>query len=160
MKQIEIPTQVKNGNFTQNRELIKKAVKEFEGKDVFFGIRRRSKKRSNQQNAFYWSVWIPILQNAFKDTQGEFYTEDETHEALKLACNYREVPNPETGEMTRFPISSTKLDTYEWEKEFKQKIRQLAMDFFNIDLPEPETEEELKNKIKNESRKKKSNSTI
>lgn len=141
MKQIEIPTNVEDGKLIQNRALIERSIQHFEGKNITLTIKLRSKKRSHSQNAFYWGVWIPILQRCFQDTQGEFYTPEETHEALKLACNYREVPNPATGEITRFPISSTKLTTAEWEFEFKQKIKQLAIDFFNVDLPEPEREE-------------------
>lgn len=69
---------------------------------------------------------------------GELYNPNEVHTLLKTTCNYEERVNPATGEVVRVPKSSTKLTTYEWEKEFKQQIRQLCMDFFGLDLPEPE----------------------
>jgi hypothetical protein len=75
------------------------------------------------------------------DTWGEFYPPNEVHNVLKALCNYEERPNPATGEIQRVPMSSTKLTTYEWEKEFKQQVRQMCMDNFNLDLPEPDNEE-------------------
>ena len=141
MKKITIPSNVKNGKLVQNRNLIQNAIASFEDTNINITIERRSKKRSVQQNAFYWGVWIPIIQQAINDTWGEFYPPDEVHNVLKALCNYEERPNPATGEIQRVPMSSTKLTTYEWEKEFKQQVRQMCMDNFNLDLPEPDNEE-------------------
>ena len=141
MKKITIPSNVKNGKLVQNRNLIQKAIASFEDTNINITIERLSKKRSVQQNAFYWGVWIPIIQQAINDTWGEFYPPNEVHNVLKALCNYEERPNPATGEIQRVPVSSTKLSTYEWEKEFKQQVRQMCMDNFNLDLPEPDNEE-------------------
>lgn len=138
MKKITIPTLVKDGKVTRNKSLIQRAFASFEGKEINLTIEKRSKKRSNAQNAFYWSVWIPLLQNAIYNEWGEFYPPNETHNLLKTICNYEEKVNPQTGEILHVPKSSTSLSTTEWEQEFKQKIKQLAMDFFSLDLPEPE----------------------
>ena len=62
---------------------------------------------------------------------------EDVHDLIKMNCNYEEKINEDTGLFVRVPQSSTKLNTYEWEFEFKQKIRQFAKDFFNIVLPEP-----------------------
>lgn len=137
MKSFEIDTRIENGNFRQNRSLIIDAIKLFEGQNVKFSIRRRNKKRSENQNSFYWGIWVPIFQKLFMDEWGEFKTPNEVHEILKTACNYEERVNEATGEVFKFPKTTTKLSTYEWEKEFKPKVKQFALDFFNTALPEP-----------------------
>lgn len=143
MKAFEIETRIENGNFKQNRSLIIDAIKLFEGKDVKFSIRRRFKKRSENQNDFYFGVWVPILQQTFMKEWQEFKTPAEVHEILKTACNYEERLNEATGEFFRFPKTTTNMSTYEWEKEFKPKVRQFAFDFFGVDLPEPNSQLKL-----------------
>ncbi|RBA36112.1 hypothetical protein [Elizabethkingia anophelis] len=142
MKSIEIDTRIEGGQFRQNKDFILDAITQFEGKDIQIIFKRKYKKRTNNENAFYWGVWIPILQRAVRDTWGEVRDPGEVHEIIKIACNYEEKPNITTGEFIRVPKSSTQLNTYEWEFEFKQKVRQFALDFFNIVLPEPD--EQLK----------------
>ncbi|SIS72780.1 MULTISPECIES: hypothetical protein [Chryseobacterium] len=137
MKSIEIETLIRDGKFRQNNDFIKKAVQQFEGKEITLIFKRKYKKRSNGQNSFYWKVWIPILQRGVLDTWGEIMSAEDVHDLIKMNCNYEEKINEDTGLFVRVPQSSTKLNTYEWEFEFKQKIRQFAKDFFNIVLPEP-----------------------
>lgn len=144
MKAIEIETKISGGQFRQNKDFIKQAVQEFEGKEITLIFKRKYKKRSKEQNSFYWGVWIPILQREIRNVWGEIRTPEEVHDILKLNCNYEEKINEETGSFARVPVSSTKLDTNEWENEFKQRIRQFAMDFFNTVLPEPNEQLKLK----------------
>lgn len=137
MKSIEIDTRIEGGQFRQNKDFIRDAITQFEGKDIQIIFKRKYKKRTNNENAFYWGVWIPILQRAVRDTWGEVRDASEVHDIIKLNCNYEEKVNEHTGEFIRVPKSSTQLNTYEWEFEFKQKVRQFALDFFNVVLPEP-----------------------
>lgn len=137
MKYIEIETRIEGGQFRQNKDFIRDAIQQFEGKEIKLTFKRKYKQRSNEENAFYWGVWIPILQRAIRETWGEVKTPTEIHEIIKLNCNFEEKVNEENGMFIRIPKSSTKLNTYEWEFEFKQKIRQFALDFFNVVLPEP-----------------------
>lgn len=137
MKSIEIETRIEGGQFRQNKDFIRDAVQQFEGKEIKLIFKRKYKQRTNEENAFYWGVWVPILQRAIREAWGEVKTPNEIHEIIKLNCNYEEKVNEENGMFIRIPKSSTKLNTYEWEFEFKQKIRQFALDFFNVILPEP-----------------------
>ncbi|WP_294267710.1 hypothetical protein [uncultured Chryseobacterium sp.] len=145
MKAIEIETRIEGGKFRQNHDFIKQALQEFEGKEIKLIFKRKYKERTRKENAFYWAVWIPILQRAVLETWGEIRCADEVHEIIKLNCNYEEKINKDTGQFIRVPKSSTRLNTYEWEFEFKQKIRQFAMDFFNVVLPEPNEQLTIKN---------------
>lgn len=137
MKSLEIETRIEGGQFRQNKDFIRDAIKQFEGKEIKLIFKRKYKQRTTEENAFYWAVWVPILQRAIRETWGEVKTPLEIHEIIKLNCNYEEKINEATGEFIRIPKTSTRLNTYEWEFEFKQKIRQFAQDFFNVVLPEP-----------------------
>lgn len=140
MKAFEIDTRIENGKFRQNSALIKDAVKLFEGANVKLSIRKRYKKRSENQNDFYWGVWVPIFQKLFMDEWQEFKTPNEVHEILKTACNYDERTNEATGEIFKFPKTTTNLSTYDWENVFKKRVKQFALDFFNTPLPEPNSQ--------------------
>ena len=137
MKSFEIETRIEGGKFRQNNALIKDAVKLFEGANVKLSIRKRYKKRSENQNDFYWAVWVPIFQKLIMDEWQEFKTPNEIHELLKQNCNYAEKVSETTGEILKVSKSTTGLSTYEWEKEFKPKVKQFAFDFFHVALPEP-----------------------
>lgn len=140
MKSFEIDTRVEDGIFRQNRSLIVDAIKLFEGAYVKLSIRKQYKKRTENQNDFYWAVWVPIFQKLIMDEWQEFKTPLEVHEMLKQNCNYVEKVSENTGEIIKISKSTTELSTYEWEKEFKNKVKQLALDFFNTALPEPDTQ--------------------
>lgn len=140
MKAFEIDTRIENGNFKLNRSLIVDAIKLFEGANVKLSIRKRYKKRSENQNDFYWGVWVPIFQKLFMDEWGEFKTPNEVHEILKTACNYEERVNEVTGEVFKFPKTTTNLSTYDWENVFKKRVKQFALDYFNTVLPEPNSQ--------------------
>ena len=65
---------------------------------------------------------------------------NEVHEILKTACNYEERVNEATGEVFKFPKTTTNLSTYDWENVFKKRVKQFALDFFNTSLPEPNSQ--------------------
>ena len=67
---------------------------------------------------------------------------EETHEILKFSCNYSEKINEETGEIIRVPKSTAELTTSGF-MEFHQNLRQLALDYFNTVLPEPNEQLEI-----------------
>jgi hypothetical protein len=136
MKKIEINSKVQNGTLKTNRKFITEAIQTFEGKDIIITIEKRKNKRSNQQNAFYFGIVIGIMQLAFKETWGEFYSANEVHEALKAKYCFKEQINENTGEIIQIPISTTNFNTIEWE-EYIDKIRAFAMEWFNVIIPIP-----------------------
>lgn len=136
MKKIEINSKVQNGTLKTNRKFIAEAIKTFEGQEIIITFEKRKKKRSNQQNAFYFGIVIGIMQLAFKETWGEFYSANEVHEALKSKYCFREQINENTGEIISIPMSTTNFTTIEWE-EYIDKIRKFAMEWFNVSIPFP-----------------------
>ena len=137
MKQIKILSRVdENGNLKRNRKFIADAIKSFSGKEIEIIIKRKYKQRSTVQNAFYWGITLPFFQNLFHEAWGEIRPIEEIHEILKATCNYKEIPNPATGEVQRIPKSTTELTTSEW-MDFELQMDQFARDFFNATLPKP-----------------------
>lgn len=98
------------------------------GKDLILELRERSKKRSEQQNSYYWGVVVKTL----SDELG--YETDEIHELLKqMFINpiFKEIKGIE------FEIrkSTTKLSTKEF-KEYIEKIQRWASQE-EIYIPDP-----------------------
>jgi hypothetical protein len=139
MKKIEIDTQVINGQMKQNRPLILKALKAFEGINITITIAKRKKQRSNNQNAYYWAVIVVFWQNILLTEWGDVYSKDQTHEFLKYNCNYIEKVNEETGEILRISKSTTENSTVEQEL-LCTNARNLALEMFNTVIPLPNTQ--------------------
>lgn len=94
------------------------------------------KRRSNKQNAYYWSVVIPIFNDLHREMGWDF-TEEETHEELKSRfLGTIEKVNEITGEIKVVPKSTTGLSTIE-HIQFIDRIGQWLAEFAGIVLPEP-----------------------
>ena len=133
---ITIKSNVVNGKFKRNLPTILDAVKSFEGKDVLLTFEKPKKKRSNQQNSYYWAVLIPITINAIKNEWGEFWSNEKTHEFYKHHFNIVERINQETGEIIKV-VKSTTENTTTQQEEYHLQIRQFLKEWFNVDAPLP-----------------------
>lgn len=142
MKKAKLDSRVKDGNLAVNRSLIAKTIKLFEGEEIILTIEKKFRKRSNNQNAFYWGVLIPIISELLQDATGTFFSSDETHDVLKSNCNYKELISENTGEITKIPLSTTELTTLEWLK-YIEKIEHFVFDYFNVSLPRPNEQLDL-----------------
>jgi len=133
---VSITTSVVNGLFKRNRNLILDAIKSFNNSEVVVTFEKAKKKRSNNQNAYLWSVLYPITQQAIKNEWGEVWSIDKVHEFYKLHFNYTEKVNEETGEVVKIPKSTTENTTTQQE-EYHLQIRQFLKEWFNVDCPLP-----------------------
>ena len=140
---IEITTSIHNGLFKRNRNTVLEAIKSFNGSDVVITIDKVKKKRSNNQNAFYWGVLIPLMQQGAKDTWGESWSVDKAHKHLSKLFVFHESVNIKTGLITKTPKSTTELTTTDWEV-YVTEIRIYLLENFDIDAPEPNQEITLK----------------
>lgn len=132
----EIRSEVKNGIVTRNRNLLTDAIQSFEGKQITIRIERTKKKRSNPQNAYYWSCCIPIVRNCLKEA-GHVMSNEQTHELLKLKFLKENIlVNEETGETIERIKSSKELSTSQMMDYFAE-IREWIFDFFGVMIPDP-----------------------
>ena len=82
--------------------------------------------RSNQQNAYWWGVVIPLIAEA------SGFTDDEAHDALK--AKFLGQDDLTTG--LRKIGSTAKLDTRQFT-ELIDQVRQWAQDFLTVYIPAP-----------------------
>lgn len=139
---IEVTTSIQNGLFKRNRNIVLDAIKSFNGFDVVLTIAKAKKKRSNNQNAYYWGLLIPLTQNAIKTEWGEIWSKEKTHDFYKLHFNYIEKVNETTSEVIKIPKSTTDNTTTQQE-EFHAQIREFLKDWFNVTAPLPNEDLEL-----------------
>lgn len=139
---IEVTTSIQNGIFKRNRNIVLDAIKSFNGFDVVLTIAKAKKKRSNNQNAYYWGLLIPLTQNAIKNEWGEIWSKEKTHDFYKLHFNYVEKVNENTSEVIKIPKSTTDNTTTQQE-EYHAQIREFLKEWFNVTAPLPNEDLEL-----------------
>ncbi len=107
----------------------------FNGKEIEIIVRKKRKRRSLNQNAFYWGVVVTIVKEALKES-GIIMGIEQVHELLKLKCNPLETVNQKTGEVLISPGSTAILTTSEF-MDYLSNIKNWSREFLNIELPEP-----------------------
>jgi hypothetical protein len=136
MKKIQIQTSVNSGRFKRNRNIVLEAINSFEGKDLLITFEKVGKKRSNNQNAYYWGVLIPILQSCIKNSWGEIWSKEKSHDFCKMQFNFIERINEKTGEILRVPKSTTE-NTTSSQEELHSEIRNFISEWFFVNVPLP-----------------------
>ena len=132
----EIISEVKNGSLTRNRNLIKDAIETFEGKQIVIKIEKFKKKRSTQQNRFYYGIVIPIVQNCLKES-GHIMTNESTHDLIKLKFLKETLfVNETTGEVIERIKSTTELSTSQF-MDLLAEINNFTFEYFGVNLPSP-----------------------
>lgn len=134
-----VNSKVVNGKCATNKGSISKAFAEFEGKEIVITVEVKKSVRSTEQNNYLWGCIYPLLKKGFFDTQGEVYSVEQIHEAMKLRYNFIDSVNKSTGDYIRLPKSTTKNNTIEQE-DYHQQLRNFALEWFNIIIPLPNEE--------------------
>ena len=106
------------------------------GKKVVVTVNVEGKKRSVQQNHYYYGVVVGLVQEALLSEWGETLTKEEVHELLKQNCNWKEVVNSETGESIKIAQSTADLSTTEFE-EYTERCRRFAAEYLGTSIPLP-----------------------
>ena len=139
--EIQIRSNVIDGNLKRNREQIKQAIASFEGKEVIISIEKAKKNRSNNQNSYYWGVCIPLIQSGLKEATGEFFGNDNIHYdiLLKMFAPTFDVVNKLSGQIMSRQISSSEMTTTQF-CEYIMEVQKWASEFLNINIPDPNEE--------------------
>lgn len=104
-------------------------------------LRSTTKGRSTQQNRYYFGPFLRIIKEALKDQHGLVYSSEDLHDFLKTKFNSIEIHNQD-GVVERLPISTTELNTIEFET-YLEEIRNWCLDFFGVRIPLPNEQTEL-----------------
>ena len=137
-----VSSRVENDVLIRNRKLLSETIKQFNGKDITITIEKRKKKRSNEQNKFYFGCVIPIFQNAISEQWGERQSINEVHEFLKQNLHYSEKVNESTREIIRLAKSTTTDSTTDF-MAYLEEISKFGKEWFGLDIPEPNQQIEI-----------------
>lgn len=108
----------------------------FAGKKVVATFERKRKKRSQNQNAYYWAVVVPAITKALNDL-GEMLTDASTHEFLKYRNLKQVLVNKETGEeLGVYGGSTSALTTFQFGLYLDDCI-QFSQQQLNTTIPPP-----------------------
>jgi hypothetical protein len=119
-----------------NRKLFDKDLSQFDGKDIEITIERRKKRRTSQQNRFYWGVIIPLVWRGLRDNGYDISDAEETHTILKTMFNKGTFEDKETGEEITYGKSTTEMTTSEMQ-DYWADIMQFAAMSLNVIIPDP-----------------------
>jgi len=139
---VSVNSKIVNNRCSTNVKAINKAFEQFNGKDVTITIEKKKKKRSEMQNAYYWGVIIQLIKLAFKEQNGDIYTNLEVHEMLKIQLHFKELVNKETGEIIKIGTTTTTDSTVQFE-EYEEDCRRWASEWLNIQIPLPNEQIEI-----------------
>lgn len=133
---ITVESVVRQGKLDQNiSSHLSMCLRNMEGKRVRITLEEAKRRRSNNQNAYYWGVVIPIILAMFKDA-GNDVDETEVHEYLKEHIGgLKHVMTTPDGIRKSVVTSSTKLTTQEFE-DYMEKVRAWAAEF-DLIIPLP-----------------------
>ena len=122
-----------NGQLT-NRQVVAKFFNELpDGK--FLLTAKNIKHRSLPQNAYYWSVCVPMVKEGLRDVgYNDVKTNEDAHEVLKHLFLKKRISNG----MEEIIIagSTAELKTVEFNN-FLEEIWQWASSYLSITIPEP-----------------------
>lgn len=112
----------------QFRADVARVLRQFEGKVITLSISEAKKKRTGQQNRFYFGVVLPIAVQLFHELAGETHP-DFVHLYLKgkVGGMIQSVRLPD-GTWNQMVTSSTDLSTQQWE-DWLEKIRAWAGEY-------------------------------
>lgn len=99
-------------------------------------VEKTKKKRSIEQNRYYWGVVVPLVWEGYIHLGWEEMTLTGTHNELLKTFNIIEVVNIHNGEIKRTIGSSTEMSTSQMMDYFA-KITRWAATELNVQIPEP-----------------------
>lgn len=119
-----------------NKKVFFEDLKNLKGKDIELVIQKRTKRRSTEQNNYYWGCIVNVLIDAIKEEWGDIYSKEKAHLLLKANVNFKEKVNEGTGEIIRITKTTTTHNTIEQE-EYHENCRRFIEEWFNVKVPLP-----------------------
>lgn len=124
-----------------NRKAFIDWSKQYPGKDVAIRFERKSSKRSDPQNRYYWGCVVREVCVRLRQLGHQWITDEDCHEFLKLKFNFEQIVG-EGGEVMELPKSTTGLTKTEFG-EYIDRVRMWAADFLGINIPDPNTQSQM-----------------
>jgi len=133
---VKIYTRITNGKMEPTTaQLLIAELANHEGKDIAITVERKRKKRSLNQNQYYWGVVVELIYLALKERGWEVNREG-THELLRVRFLSEDKPIGNDGEFVTRVKSTTELDSVEFGT-YIECCKQFAAEYLNTVIPEP-----------------------
>lgn len=98
------------------------------------------RKRSLPQNAYYWSVMVPMIRDGLYNNGFDDVTDNEdAHEVIKMEFLTRRIVSKQTGDVKDIYGSTTKLSITEFN-QFIEKVCKWAAEYLGVNIPSPNEE--------------------
>ncbi|SRR6185437_6401630 len=124
-----------------NRHRFEEWARKYPGKEVAIRFERKSVKRSDPQNRYYWGVVIKEISIRLRDLGNDWLTDEDVHDLMKLKFNHEQVIG-DGGEVLEIPKSTANLTKTQF-LEYVERVRMWAADFLCIDIPDPNTQTQM-----------------
>ena len=143
---------VKDGAIVMQDSIRRKMAKEvchsYEGHDITITVKKQRKTRSGNQNAYYWSVVLPLILDAMIELGNDLQSGNSDHLNMihelmkeKHLQNGLDVIDAE-GNVDKLPSSTKNCSTADFI-EYIERIQKWAAEFLYIDIPDPNEQREL-----------------
>jgi hypothetical protein len=143
VRKVETYGSIKNGILKISyRSQFDQAMRSMPDCRVKLTVEKLYRKRSTEQNAYYWGVIVNECMLGFNEMTGQYITKEQAHEILKLKCNANELHNETTGEVMNVPGSTATLTTVQM-MEYWLRCRDFVLEWFNRTIPEPNEQAEM-----------------
>jgi hypothetical protein len=124
-----------------NRPRFNEWARRFPGKEISVRFERKSTKRSDPQNRYYWGCVIKEIAIRLRDLGHDWLTDEDVHDMMKLKFNHEQIISEE-GEVLELPKSTANLTKTQFG-EYIDRIRMWAADFLEINIPDPGVQTEM-----------------
>lgn len=111
---------------------------------IMIEVTGKRKKRTGDQNAWLWGCIYPMFLQAAINEGWDYTSVEQVHEFCKNIFTKDSVVNRETGEIVTFPRSTSVMTTLEFFT-YCDLIRDHALEYFYIEIPEPDPEWRTRN---------------
>ena len=101
-------------------------------------ISKANKRRSNDQNAYYWGLVLPCAVQGFRDAGHEGITIDDAHRFFKdrFLTEGVEIVSPRSGEVITMSKTTTVLSTTGM-MDYVDQVARFCAEFLGVVIPEP-----------------------
>jgi hypothetical protein len=136
-EELEFISPVIKGRFEPSVSLqIKNALQGMEGKRIYLKLKEYRKKRSQSQNAFYFSQIVPRVRQHMLKVWGQNLSLEETHDMIvKHIWKFTKWVDMPDGTRCEVRRSSTEADTINWEEKVELTRAYFAADGLQLPMP-------------------------
>ena len=132
-----------SGEISLPKRLRKEVSEQLAGHGIEVTFRRKRKRRSNEQNAYYWGVVIPYVLRGFIELGNDFQEGNKEHHEIaheflkgKFLHNGLDFYDAEGNVYTSTP--STKRCTTTEMMDYIDMIQRWAAEYLNVNIPDPD----------------------